>query len=487
MNHLGLFIDNERHPGHGDVMRSADPATGEIIREGASADAEDVDRAVKSAEGAFADWAVRDITERIQFLDAFGGTLRRHRDELGLVISRETGKPLWESDAEVGAMIAKIEISVEANNDRCGQITRDFSDASGITRFRPHGVVAVFGPFNLPGHLPDGHIVPALLAGNTVVFKPGEQAPLVADRTVELWVEAGLPPGVINMVHGAKETGEAPARHPGLRGLFFTRGEKTGKALHRLMGGRPEVILALEMGGNNPLVVHEVSDIPAAAHLMIQSSFITAGQRCTCARRLILVDGAESERLLDELISTTQRLKIGPYWDRPEPFMGPVISPDAADSIEAARADLIRRGATDLLEMKRLGPALLSPGILEVGGVTERPDEEIFGPLLQVICVSSFEAALREAGATRFGLAAGLISDNRRLYDDFHHSVRAGVINWNRPLTGASGRMPFGGVGASGNHRPSGYFAADYCSYPVASIESHTIETPRNLPPGVAV
>jgi succinylglutamic semialdehyde dehydrogenase len=241
------------------------------------------------------------------------------------------------------------------------------------------------------------------------------------------------------------------------------------------------------MGGNNPLIVHNVSDAIAAAYCTIQSAFITAGQRCTCARRLIVPIG--NEEFQNKLIALTRKIIVSPYTNNPEPFMGPVISEIAAKKLLATQADLVQRGGKSLIEMRSINnqPALLSPGLIDVTSIPNRADEEIFGPLLQLIQVADFDAALLEANHTAYGLSAGLLSDSRELYDKFFRSIRAGVVNWNRPTTGASGSLPFGGVGLSGNHRPSGYYAADYCSYPIASMETPRLELPAKLPPGITL
>ena len=360
---------------------------------------------------------------------------------------------------------------------------------TSATRYKPHGVIAVFGPFNFPAHLPNGHIVPALLAGNTVVFKPSEAAPLVGQVMVECWQAAKLPPGVINLIQGGRETGELLASHPGIDGIFFTGSFAAGSAINQTLAADPGKILALEMGGNNPLVVHKVSNLDAAAYTIVQSAYVTAGQRCTCARRLIVPDGPHVNPLLDRLGHMTRSIRVGRYTDEPEPFIGPVISDAAAEKILAAQGELRSRGGKVLVELKSPGPrlAMLSPGLIDTTDVKDRADTEVFGPLLQVIRVRDFDAAIREANNTRYGLAAGLLSDDRELWHRFLRKIRAGVVNWNRPTTGASGALPFGGVGRSGNHRPSGYFAADYCSYPVASMESEELILPKSPPPGIQV
>jgi succinylglutamic semialdehyde dehydrogenase len=384
-------------------------------------------------------------------------------------------------------MINKVAISVQSYRERTGEKSAPLAEATAVLRHKPHGVVAVFGPYNFPGHLPNGHIVPALLAGNTVLFKPSEQTPKVAEMTVRCWIEAGLPAGVLNLVQGGRDTGIALAAQPGLDGLFFTGSSGTGEALHQQFAGRPDKILALEMGGNNPLVVEEVADLDAAVYTIVQSAFISAGQRCTCARRLIVPEGAWGDRLLERLIEVCGQLQVGAFDQQPPPFMGSVISLDAAQTLLDAQAQLLAKGALALLAMTQPDPqsALLTPGLLDVSTVAERPDEELFGPLLQVIRYADFDAALREANATRYGLAAGLLSDCADRYQQFWLHSRAGIVNWNKQLTGAASTAPFGGVGASGNHRASAYYAADYCAYPVASLEVASVALPVTLSPGI--
>lgn len=465
------------------TFSSLNPATGERVWTGPAASAADVHRAVATARAAFPAWSARPLEERAAVLRAFAQQLAARQDALADLIAREIGKPRWEALTEVQAMIGKIELAIAAHAKRCGE----FRSTTGVTRFKPHGVVAVLGPFNFPGHLPNGHIAPALLAGNTVVFKPSELAPAVAEKTVALWTAAGLPSGALVVVPGGRETGAALAAHRGLDGLFFTGSARAGLALSELFAKAPERILALEMGGNNPLVVHRAADTRAAVALALQSAFLSAGQRCTCARRLIVPADDEDDAFVAALVAATLRLRVGAPTDRPEPFMGPVVSTRAAEQLLAAQAELVARGAVPLVEMRRLreNTGLVSPAILDVTDVADRADEELFGPLLQLVRVPDFDGALAEANATQFGLAAGLISDDRALYEKFHRTVRAGIVNWNQPLTGASSAAPFGGVGRSGNHRPSAYFAADYCSYPVASIETPKLKLPATLPPGL--
>jgi succinylglutamic semialdehyde dehydrogenase len=481
-----LFIDGQWREGRAGRFVSVNPANGQAVWEGRAADVQQVNEAVAAARAVAADWADTPPDERLKFLEAFAAAVKADRDAMAELISSEVGKPLWESLTEVDAMAGKVPLSIQAFHERRQVVEKESGGATAVTRYKPHGVVAVFGPFNLPGHLPNGHIVPALLAGNTVVFKPSELTPAVGQRMVELWEKTGLPKCVVNLVQGAKETGAALAAHPGIDGILFTGSVAVGKALNRAAAEHPEKILALEMGGNNPLVVWDVADVEAAAYQAVLSAFITSGQRCTCARRLIVTEDRNGEAHLGKLVEMSGGVRVGAYTDRPEPFMGPVVSEGAGAKVLAAYEDLVRRGAKPLLAMKTVGrKAMLTPGIVDVTGLKDRSDEEVFGPLLQVIRVPDFDAAVREANNTAYGLAAGLLSDSRELYESFFRRIRAGIVNWNRQTTGASGALPFGGVGLSGNHRPSGFWAADYCSYPVASLEAGSLTMPQKLLPGV--
>jgi len=484
-----LYIGGAWQAGQGEPFESLNPVTQNVIWSGQAANTEQVDAAVNAARQAFPAWASLTLDERIAVLERFAATLKGRADEMARCIGEETGKPLWESATEVTSMVNKVAISIQSYRERTGEKSGPLGDATAVLRHKPHGVVAVFGPYNFPGHLPNGHIVPALLAGNAVVFKPSELTPKVAELTVQCWIDAGLPAGVLNLVQGTRETGIALAAHTGIDGLFFTGSSRTGNSLHQQFAGRPDKILALEMGGNNPLVVDQVADVDAAVYTVIQSAFISAGQRCTCARRLLVPEGAWGDAFMARLVEVTATIQVGAFDQQPAPFMGSVISLRAAQALLDAQEQLLANGAVSLLEMTQpeAGSALLTPGILDVSDVSDRPDEELFGPLLQVIRYADFDAAIVEANATQYGLAAGLLSDSQERYQQFWLQSRAGIVNWNKQLTGAASTAPFGGVGASGNHRASAYYAADYCAYPVASLEAGTLTLPSSLTPGISL
>ena len=469
----GVFIEGVWRTGAGSEATSVDPTTGEVIWRQATAGPADVAAAVEAARKAFPAWADLPREERIAVLRRYKDVLVARTATFAEALSRETGKALWETKAELGSMAGKVEASIKAYDERTGEHASDMAFGRAVLRHRPHGVMVVLGPFNFPGHLPNGHIVPALLAGDTVVFKPSEETPLAGQLLVQALEEAGVPAGVINLVQGGREVGQALIDQE-IDGLLFTGSAAAGAFFRRHFADRPDVILALELGGNNPLVVWDAGDAEAVAALVVQSAFITTGQRCSCARRLIVSDDAAGRAVIDAVAALSERLVIGPWNGGQEPFMGPLISNRAAAMALAGAKAMPGQAVRAMSAVDGLSGAFVSPGLVDVTGETV-PDEELFAPLLQVRRVGSFEEAIAAANATRYGLSAGLISNETAHWDHFLKRIRAGVVNWNRPTTGAAGTMPFGGLGSSGNHRPSAFYAADYCAYPVASFEAQSV------------
>ncbi|ENY81361.1 MULTISPECIES: succinylglutamate-semialdehyde dehydrogenase [Sphingopyxis] len=455
-------------------LLSFEPATGAELWRGRISD---IDAEVATARAAWPAWAAKPVTFRTETLRRFADRVKADGEQLADLIARETGKPLWEARTEVESVANKVDISIKAYAERTPN--RRIEGAMGLrnaVRHKPHGALAVLGPYNFPAHLPNGHIVPALIAGNSVLFKPSEKTPAVGARLVELLHGAGVPEEVVRLVIGGPDAGKALAAHPGIDGLLFTGSARTGVAINRQFADQPGKIVALEMGGNNPIVVWDTADIATAATIVVQSAFLSAGQRCSNARRLIVKQDL-ADQLLAEVKTLAGRLIVGHPHADPAPYMGPVIDNEAADGLTESFLILMSNGGQVIRHMTRpdANRPFLTPGIIDVTAMPERPDIELFGPLLQVIRVDSFEAAIAEANNTAFGLSAALIGGTPQLYDQFWANARAGVINWNRPTNGASSAAPFGGVGLSGNHRPSAFYAADYCAYPVASSESDAL------------
>lgn len=449
---------------------SHEPATGEELWRSPVGN---VDEAVDRARRAWPAWAAQPLATRIELCRRFANEVRKEADAFATLIARETGKPLWEARNEVEGVINKVDISVTAYADRTGQKKLDSAlQGSAAVRHKPHGVMVVLGPFNFPAHLPNGHIIPALIAGNVVIFKPSEKTPAVGEFLMQCLHRAGVSAAVAQFLPGGPDEGKALVAHRGIDGVLFTGSVQAGIAINKKLATSPGKIVALEMGGNNPIVVIDTPKVTEAAFLIIQSAFTSAGQRCTAARRLIL-KASMYDAIIDEVRSLTKRIIVDEPFADPAPFMGPVIDNTAADQLVESFLYLLSNGGKAIQHMTRADDTLpfLSPAIIDTTALKDRPDVELFGPLLQVIKVDDFDEAIAEANRTRFGLAASLIGGSPQDYNRFWANIRAGIVNWNRPTNGASSNAPFGGLGLSGNHRPAAYYAADYCAYPVASSE----------------
>ncbi len=488
MQSKGQYINGLWIKGTGNTLESINPSYGTLLWQGNVATDNEIAMACVSAHQALGSWSTLDFEQRAQYTKAFALQIEKNRDHLAQLISLETGKPLWESQTEVTAVIGKINLSIKAYKERTWPKESSTPEANACLRFKPQGVVVVLGAFNFPAHLSNGHIVPALLAGNTILYKPSEQTPAVAEFIMQCWHDSDIPKGVINCLQGDASCG-ATLLSQDIQGVYFTGSYPTGLRIHQQFSQRPEVILALEMGGNNPLVIDEISDINAAVYHTILSTMITSGQRCTCARRVIIPNTHQGDEFLRRFIKACTQLKVSPFDIEPQPFMGSVISHVQALKHLYAQKKLISIGGESLLSMNLLVEytGLLSPGIIDMTSVKSPPDEEVFAPFVQVYRYTHFDDAIQLANQTRYGLSAGLLSDKEHRYQQFYRSIRAGLINWNRPTTGAASSLPFGGVGLSGNHRPSAFFAADYCAYPVASMEQPLLATPSQILPGIVL
>jgi succinylglutamic semialdehyde dehydrogenase len=453
---------------------STEPATGNEIWSGETGDAA---AEVTAARAAFPDWAAHSTSYRFEALRRFANVVRKKEQEFATLIARETGKPFWETRTEVAAVINKVDISIDAYAERTPKRSIEAAMGNKVTvRHKPHGVLAVLGPHNFPAHLPNGHIVPALIAGNAVVFKPSEKTPATGEFLVQCYRDAGVPEGVIRLLQGGPDEGRALAGQPDIDGLLFTGSARAGQSLHKQFADTPQKILALELGGNNPLIVWNPKEVEGAAAIAVQSAYLSAGQRCTCARRLIIEDGTEAP-LIEAIANMIDRIIVDSPFADPQPFMGPVIDNDTAQHLQEQWMGLMMKGGKPIRRLDRPydDRPYLTPALIDVTDAKDIPDEEIFGPVLQVIRVKDFDAAIEAANATRFGLAASLVGGTHEQYEQFWSRTKAGVINWNKPTNGAPSTAPFGGVGLSGNHRPSAFYAADYCAYPVTSVHADRI------------
>lgn len=454
-----------------------DPAEPERIVWSGTPRLDHVDRAVAAARRALGPWSRAPIDDRVAVLRRWQALTQQHAERIAQRITVEMGKTLTESRLEAKALAEKVDITL----DRVSMSrVASYEVPAGQTRvgrcvFRPHGVMAVVGPFNFPAHLPNGHFVPALILGNTVVVKPSERTPGVGQLLAELMHEAGVPAGVFNVVQGAAETAKALVAHDGIDGILFTGSWPVGRRILEANLDRPGRIVALEMGGNNATVVMPSANLKQAVVECVRSGFATTGQRCTCTRRVI-VHQAIADRFVPLFAKTASTLLVGPGRSTDPIFMGPLASEPAARAVGAFQRRLVEAGGRILLESTRPDRGdlargwFVTPGVVQVPGFSLERDEELFGPLVQLCVVANLDEAIGQANATRYGLAAAIFSHDDAEWQAFFDATRAGCINRNTGTAGASSKLPFGGLGHSGNHRPAAAFSVDYCAYPVANM-----------------
>lgn len=432
-----------------------------------------VDAAVRAARAAFPSWSERPMEERAERLRAWGATCARHVDRIAALVTRETGKILPESRQEAQLLSDKVAVTLE---ERVRARIGDYEVGGTATRtnrcsWRPYGVMAVIGPFNFPAHLPNGHWVPALLAGNTVVFKPSEKAPATGALMAELMAESGMPEGAFNLVQGRGDAAAALVAHGGVDGILFTGSWPVGRRILESNLDRPGRMVALEMGGSNPAIVMDDADLRQAVIECVRCAYLSSGQRCTCTRRIV-VHRAVADRFIDAFVRCARSLAVGPGDATPAPFMGPVISREARDAVLAFQRECVGRGEELLLESRALPGEgwFVTPGALRAPRFERAADREVFGPIVRIAVADGLDDAIEQANATDFGLAASIFTRGERSVRAAMARLRAGCINVNCGTAGASGKLPFGGLGRSGNLRPAGAAMIDSCAYPVATM-----------------
>jgi len=467
------------------VLENRSPADLSVVIDTHRWAASQVDAAVAAARDAQQEFATRPAADRAQLVRHIGAVLKDHEEDLARAIALDVGKPLWESRTEAQACSAKAAITA----DEGARLVADFparGQAGAECRFRPLGVLAVLGPFNFPVHLPNGHILPALLCGNAVVFKPSEIAPHAAAVYARCLEQAGVPRGVFNLVQGGPPAGAALAAHGGTDGVLFTGSWNVGQAIAKANLGSTK-LLALEMGGKNAALVLADADFDKAVYDALFSAFVSAGQRCTAASRTVVVGEPRARKFAERIAQLARKLVIGHPLDDGV-FMGPLASPAALEKFERGMpADVECLLRAQRLKPRGLDGCYVSPSVHFVaqrkGASYER--EELFGPDLAVYPAASEEEAIEIANATDYGLAASVHTASPESFDRVQRALECGVVNWNAPTVGASGRLPFGGLKRSGNHRPAALWSTLYCASPVAVMRGEPRLDQGKLAPGV--
>ncbi len=450
-----------------------------------------VDEAVQSGRMAFPAWRRKSISERSELLKKYQSILMRREEEFVEVISREVGKPAWEARTEVSAMLNKVEITLTESLRYVTdfEIPKIMENTRGVCKYRPLGVMAVIGPFNFPGHLPNGHIVPALLTGNTLVFKPSEKAPMVGQLMAECFQEAGFPPGVFNLIQGEKEVGRRLCVHEGVHGVLFTGSYEVGTRIKQDTLQQHWKLLVLEMGGKNATIVWEDADIEGAVYETLMGAFLTAGQRCSATSR-ILVQHKILEQFTEKFHQRAKSFSIGHPLDNP--FMGPLIDQGSMDRYTKFLGIASREGCELIMRGKALELSVngnyVTPSIcwikelsLEQARKSTYQQTELFAPNVCIQGVSELDEAIAQANVTQYGLVASIFSQSRAVYEKCWDGLEMGLINWNKSTVGASSRLPFGGLKKSGNHFPTAVNATLYCTTPTASLEVAEIQSTAQL------
>jgi succinylglutamic semialdehyde dehydrogenase len=490
--HVGKgFVHGHWIDGLGSPLRSFNPSDGSIIWDGFSVSKEQASEAIEACARAQEVWNHTSFDKRVDALLRFGQLLNEHKEELARTISIEIGKPIWESRTEVAAVIGKLEPSIDAFKLRANSISKKAKiqgiESLVVTEFRAHGVVVVLGPYNFPLHMPNGHIIPALLSGNAVAFKPSEGGLLAAHLYCKLLERAGLPEGLVAMLPGAGDIGEALVNHPKVAAVYFTGSTAVGKRIEALCA-RHNKLCALEMGGDGLIYVDDFDDERGAALSVIQSAYTTAGQRCSTARKLILSKAAFKSGFLDRVADMAERIVVGSPFSEPAPFYGALKNPRDVTGMQRFVEEAKSQQADVILNPTFGGKTgqFVSPGLLLIRENADWIQDERIGPMLRVELVSNVDEAAAVANKTQLRLIAGVISKNKDVFNRFRELTSFGGVNWNCATTGNSGWAAFGGLGGSGNYRPSGYLAVDYCVYAASAIEKDTSRV-VDMPIGIAL
>lgn len=433
-----------------------------------------VDEAVAAARGAQRAWDRLGTENRKTLLLKFADELTARKDDIARRIAQQAGKPLWEAMTEANGLAEKIRIMTGQGAAYTATVHPE-GLSGGSFRYRPLGVAAVLGPFNFPLHLPNGHIIPALFQGNTVVIKPSELTTDCFVPYIEAAEAAGIPAGVINLVHGAGPVGAALAAHSDVDAVMFTGSYDTGLNIKRATLEQHWKLLALEMGGKNTSIVLEDADITQAAHDIAFASYMTAGQRCSATSRVVVAQQVFDD-FVDAFRDISDRVTVGDTLDE-TCFMGPLVNEAAYSRFLQAQSEtegghlqnLLTGGRTrEDLDGYYVSPALWWAKSLDPTGPHQA--QEIFGPDVVLYKSANDAETAKIANATDYGLAMSIYGADEARFEELGYDLNTGVLNWNRSTCGASSRLPFGGTKRSGNHRPSGVHAGLYCGYPQAQL-----------------
>lgn len=440
-----------------------------------------INKTIESAQKGFEIWRKTPLADRMNFLKMFQKVAEERKDEIGRAIALETGKPLWESMTEAGAVVAKVNVTLADSLERVKDqtISEVLPKIDGHIIKKPIGPCLVIGPFNFPCHLANGQILSALLTGNSVIFKPSEKTMYSAQLLAECFHQAGFPNGVINLINGTGKTTQEVLKHPSVKGIFFTGSMAVGKKILESVGTDLTKLVALELGGKNATILHKDTDIDHAMPELIRSCYLSSGQRCT-STSIIAVHRSIEQEFIARFKEVTERIIIDHPTDfETKPFMGPLIDQGAKDLYEKYLQLARENGAEEIhvpKELKTRFPGhYVSPTIHYLKEAKkENPftQEEVFGPNCFFTPFDEIEEAIEIANISDYGLASSIFTQDKGAYQLCLRDIRSGLINLNRSTVGASSRLPFGGLGNSGNYRPAAVSMVDHTVATVSSLET---------------
>ncbi len=467
-------------------FESVNPANrNDIIGTAPRSTAADVDDAVSSAKHAYESWRELSWVKRAEYVDTFAQLLRRDIEEVSALVTRECGKAINEGRADAVEALHMAQYVAGLGRMPNGfTISSEVASKDAFILRKPKGVIACITPWNFPSAIPLWVILPAILAGNTVVFKPAEQTPIVAHKLQELFHEAGFPAGVVNLLHGfGEEVGDPLVKHKDVAAILFTGSRAVGKYIQQVAAGDAFKFAATEMGGKNATIVLADADLDLAINACLLGAFKTSGQRCVSTSRII-IDRALEPEFSRRYAEKVAKIKIGDGM-REETFMGPLIEPGSIEKWQFHNAKAVEEGAEVLVQGEVLTDGdyangnFVSPFVYRFDGYKKNTfclREEAFSPHVAIIPVSGMEEAVDVYNDTDYGLAMAVITEDYRKWRWVRDHAEFGLGYVNLPSIGAEVHLPFGGVKASGNGHPGAEGILDSVTHRIAFTVNHARE-----------